>query len=278
MTDKDIKLLCLDLDGTTLRSSNTISDRVLDALHRARQSGIVIAAASGRPYGSMPEYILESEDIDYFITSNGAAIYGKNEKLLHSAVLDEKDVLSFLELTKEYDLIFEAFIKGLTYTDKRYVDNPLAYGCGEAYIDYVKAAHGHIEDMRDFIYENRKHLDSIEYVCTDKKLRESIRRKIENSPHNMYITTSSENFIEFMHRNATKANAMSYLCRMLGIDEKNCCACGNADNDADMVKLAGLGAAVKNASELCLGVSDIVVASNDDDGVAELVDYILKQV
>lgn len=276
MTDNKIKLLCLDLDGTTLRSSNTISDKVLKALHKARQSGILIAAASGRPYGSMPDYILNSEDIDYFITSNGAAIYGKDKRLLCSKVLDESDVLSFLELTSQYDLIFEAFIEGLTYTDKRYTDNPLAYGCGEAYVDYVKSAHGHIEDMRAFIYENRHRLDSLEYVCADKELRESIRKKIESSPHNMYITTSSEHFIEFMHRDATKANSMSYLCRMLGIEEKNCCACGNADNDADMVNLAGLGVAVKNSSAMCLEASDMVVASNDDDGVAELVEYILS--
>ena len=51
----------------------------------------------------------------------------------------------------------------------------LKYGCSEAYVDYVKDSHGHIDDMRNFIYSHRKELDSIEIVCTDPKKRADIK-------------------------------------------------------------------------------------------------------
>ncbi len=275
MNSKRIKLIALDLDGTVLRDNNTLSTAVRNAVEKVIESGIQVVAASGRPYGSMPESVLKIEGIDYAVTSNGAAIYDKNGRRIYSSLLDEKEVLKLLKITEKYDLIFEAFIDGLTYTDRRYVNDPMKYGCSEAYVDYVRASHAHIEDMRSFIYEHRKELDSIEYVCTDKQKRDTIRQLIADSTTGFFITSSSENFVEFMAENATKGNALKWLCNFIGLDLAEVSACGNADNDADMVKISGLGAAVSNATKLCLDSADIVVASNNDDGVAELISRIL---
>lgn len=273
--NQKVRMLALDLDGTTLTSCNTLSNKTKHAIQKAIAGGIEIVAASGRPYGSIPESILEIEGINYIISSNGAAIHSADGKCLCRKLIKESDVIKFLEITAEYDLIFEAFVDGLTYTDKRYINNPLKYGCGEAYIEYVLSSHGHIENMREFIYRHRTELDSIEIVCTDEILRKTIWQKIADIIDGLFITSSSENFIEFMAADATKSNAVKWLCRRLGISLSHICACGNADNDADMIKSAGLGAAVKNASSLCLEYADLVVASNDNDGIAELIDIIL---
>lgn len=273
--NRKIKLLSLDLDGTTLKSDNTLSKKVKSAIEKAIKSGIEVVAASGRPFGSMHKDILEIDGLNYVIASNGAVICDRRGKVFHTSLLKESDVLTLLKITEPYDLIFEAFIGGLTYTDRRYTDNPMKYGCSEAYVDYVKASHGHIEDMRKFILDNRKRLDSVEYVCNDKNLREKVRRLIEKSTHGMYITSSSEHFVEFMDKAATKACALSWVCNNIGLKMTNVAACGNADNDADMIDIAGLGAAVKNASSLCIKNADIVVDSNDNDGVAELIDILI---
>lgn len=277
MVNKNIKLIALDLDGTTLTSQNTLSSKTKEAIKKAVAGGIEVVVASGRPFGSMPNSILEIEGINYIVSSNGAAIHNAQRQCVYQSLLDETDVLKILEITAKYDLIFEAFINGLTYTDVRYVNNPMKYGDNEAYIDYVKASHGHIEDMRAFIFEHRLELDSVEIVCPDKELREHIWQKCAECLNGVYITSSSTNFIEFMSINATKANAVKRICNLLDIDTANICACGNADNDADMIALAGLGAAVGNASPRCLEYADVVVASNNDDGVAKLIDYIMHQ-
>lgn len=274
---KEIKLIALDLDGTVLTDSNTLSDRVKRSLERAIHSGIEVVAASGRPYGSMPKNVLGIEGLNYSITSNGAAVHDNSGKRIHSTLVSENDVISLLKITEEYDLIFEAYVKGLTYTDSRYTSNPLKYGCSEAYVDYVKASHGHIDNMREFIYNHRKELDSIEIICTNAKKRAHIRQLVEDSTSGFYITSSSENFIEFMDKSATKGNAVNWLCNHLDVSKKNTCACGNADNDADMIEQAGFGAAVENASKLCLDCADIIVPSNNNDGVARLIEIILDK-
>lgn len=271
-----IKLLALDLDGTTLTSQNTLTPTVKTALEKAISSGITLAIATGRPFASLPKSITEINGINYFITSNGAAIYDKYGNKIYSAVLKESDVLKILEVMSDEDVISEAFINGLTYTDKRYVDNPLAYGCTEVYIDYVKASHGHIENMRAFIFEHKHELDSIEYISTSSQTRERIWDKLEKAVKDIYITTSSENFIEIMHKSATKAVALNKLAKNLNIDMANTCACGNADNDADMIMETHFGVAVDDASQKCIDCADFIVPSSDNDGVAVLIDYILN--
>lgn len=277
MKSKEIKLIALDLDGTVLTDSNTLSDRVKRSLEKAIQSGIEVVAASGRPYGSMPKNVLGIEGLNYSITSNGAAVHDNSGRRIHSSLISENDVISLLKITEEYDLIFEAYVDGLTYTDSRYTANPLKYGCSEAYVDYVKSSHGHIDNMRDFIYNHRKELDSIEIICTDAKKRAHIRQLISDNTSGFYITSSSENFIEFMDKSATKGNAVEWLCNHLDVKQEHTCACGNADNDADMIEQAGLGAAVENASKLCLDCADIIVPSNNSDGVAMLIEIILDK-
>ena len=271
-----IKLIALDLDGTALRSNNTLSPAVAEAIEKAAANGIEIAVASGRPYGSMPQSVLRLKGVNYVISSNGAAIHDKTGKRIHETRLKESAVLRLLELTKDFDLIWEAFLDGATYTDNRYLKKPLAYGCTPAYIGYVQNSRGGLDDMRSYIYENRRILDSVEYVCPDKDLRESVRKILEENLKDVYITSSSANFVEFMDKNATKSSALKWLCDYLNIPLSQTAACGNADNDADMVACAGLKAAVANATEKCKKAAEVILPTNDNDGTAELIYRILK--
>ena len=272
--DNKIKLLALDLDGTVLRSNNTLSDKVKSAIESANYSGITIAAASGRPFSSMPKEILDMPEFEYYIASNGAAIYDKNGKKLRSVTLKEKDVIKILKLTEDYDLIWEAFLEGETCTDIRYYNDPMSYGCTAAYVDYVRSSRGTSDDMRGYIYDNRKRLDSVEFVSIDRELREKLRYMIEKNIPTFYVTSSSKNFVEIMDGAATKANGLNFICDLLDIPLENTAAAGNADNDVDMIVDAGLGVAVKNATPKCLNAADILVESNDNDGIAELIEMI----
>lgn len=93
-----IKLLALDLDGTTLTSKNTLAPAVKSALEKAIENGIIIAIATGRPLGTMQQSILDIEGIDYLITSNGAAIYDRHGKRFIPLHLKKTMYLRFLML------------------------------------------------------------------------------------------------------------------------------------------------------------------------------------
>lgn len=145
----DIKLIALDLDGTTLADSDTLSKRTQTAIESAIKSGITVVAASGRPFVMMPDSVMNIVGLDYAITSNGAVI-SKCGKTVHRSLILPDDVLKILGAVRNDDVILEGFIDGFTYADVRYVHRPLDYGCEPEYFEYTRSCHGKIVDMRSF--------------------------------------------------------------------------------------------------------------------------------
>lgn len=273
---KNIKLIALDLDGTTLADSDSLSSRTRAAVESAIKSGITVVAASGRPLAMMPESVMSIDGLDYAITSNGAVI-SRCGKTVHRSLISPDDVLKILDVVRDEDVILEGFINGLTYADVRYIHKPQKYGCEPEYFDYTRACHGKIVDMKTFLSRHRTELDLVSIISTDAELRNRVWSGVEKACKNVEITTSTDHFVEIMSAEASKAKALLRLCGFLNIGMENVCACGNADNDADMIAESGLGAAVENASKKCLDFADIVIPSNNDDGVAWLIEKILDR-
>ena len=73
-----IKLVALDLDGTTLNNDRVISERNREAMRRAAEQGVNIVIATGRPLSALPPDVFEIEAIRYALTSNGARYAAKN--------------------------------------------------------------------------------------------------------------------------------------------------------------------------------------------------------
>ena len=74
ITMKNIKLVALDLDDTTLKSDSTLAEETYNALKKTAEAGIELVVASGRAYPSLPKRILDIEGVNYAVSSNGSAI------------------------------------------------------------------------------------------------------------------------------------------------------------------------------------------------------------
>ena len=73
-----------------------------------------------------------------------------------------------------------------------------------------------------------------------------------------------------------KAKALQWVCSELNVDQKSVISFGNEHNDVGMLKWAGWGVAVANASPAALEASSAVGRSNEEDGVAILLDDIVR--
>ena len=93
----------------------------------------------------------------------------------------------------------------------------------------------------------------------------------------VYVTTSGGDLIELMHGDTSKAKGLAFLSEICKIAPEEIAAFGNGDNDVDMLQYAGCGIAVENASERCKEVCTHLVKSNEMDGVAEGIRWILRR-
>jgi hydroxymethylpyrimidine pyrophosphatase-like HAD family hydrolase len=84
-------------------------------------------------------------------------------------------------------------------------------------------------------------------------------------------------FLEAAQQGIDKAASLKLLAEKLGIHQSEIIAVGNAGNDLTMIEYAGLGVWVDNVNPELRDKADLIVASNNDDGVAEVVQkYILN--
>ena len=273
---KNIRLIALDLDDTTLCSDSRLAPETEKALKRAVSAGIEVVVASGRAFKALPAQVLGIGGISYAITTNGAAIerVPDGERIMNFS-LRPASVMQILELFGDERL--EAFVDGQPYCDAEYAADPLRYGCAPAYVEYVRTTRRPVADMRTFILQNIDRLDSIDVLSEPGDHHDALRKKA-GTLENVYVTSSSPRLVEISDAAAGKGAALKRLCAMLGVPAEYTAAFGNGDNDADMLRFAGLGVAVKNASKSCLEAADFVCASNDELGVAQMINRIVDAI
>ena len=272
-----IRCIALDLDRTTLNSEGHLSGDNRKAIEQAISSGIQIAVASGRSLDSLPGEVMEIPGIRYAITSNGAAVYDLKEGVcLRQYKLKAEAVRDILRWTQGEDVTFEAFIDGKPYAEKAYVEDPVRFGAMPRSIPYIQETRKPIEDMRSFIREHEGELDCIDVVVKSEEYKRRLWKTLEKQVRDVYITSSVKQLLEISDVNAGKDTAAEFLIGYLGLTREELAGFGDGHNDSGLLKYAGIGFAVANASKECREAADRIVASNDEDGVAEGIDYILK--
>ena len=92
------------------------------------------------------------------------------------------------------------------------------------------------------------------------------------APTGATLLHHGDRWCEVLPPGVNKGSGMVRMLETLGVAAAEVLACGDAENDVEMLKLAGVGAAMANAQPAALDAADVVVSSNADDGVAEAVE------
>ena len=296
-----IKCIALDLDRTTLDSQGHLSEENRAAVESAAAAGVHVVVASGRSLDSLPAEITDITGVRYAITSNGAAVYDLRERkclrqfkmtpesvediLWHTemerikATYGEAAEMSEIEVPEteiyETEISYEAFIDGRAFAESRYVADPVRFGAMPQAISYIQGTRAPVEDMRTFIRAHRSELDCIDLVVKSEDMKRRLWKNLRENVRDVYITSSVRQLLEISHRDAGKESGAKFLLEYLGLIREELAAFGDGDNDSGLLKFAGIGFAVANASPECRDAADEIVASNDENGVAQGIQKIL---
>lgn len=273
----DIKCIALDLDRTTLNAQGKLSKANEEAIRKAVAKGIHVCIASGRAFDTLPQDVVSIPGIEYAITSNGAAVYRIQDKqCLRSYVLTEQSVKKILELTKDFPVTYEGFIRGTAYAAKEYIEDPVKFGATEHAVAYVKSTRHLQDDIVSFLKQHDDELDSMDIVVKDEAQKQKVIEVLKAEVEDIYITSSISQLVEISYKDAGKRSGVKFITEYLGLNPKQVAAFGDADNDIDMLEYAGCGIAMENASNGLLAVADAVTLHHDRDGVSYALKNILK--
>ena len=262
-----IKLIALDLDGTTL-TRNGLTRRTKETLEEAIEKGIDVVIATGRPYSALPETVKTIKGLEHIIISNGAHIVRPlTGDFLYSNYVEREAILNVRRILMERDFPVEVFTEGKAYVDRELYEDVKKNGSTYLAARYILRTREPVERIYDFWYE---HADAIENVNIqfehqeDKAEMKTILEKAEG----ITLTSSTYHNLEVGGETTSKASALWQLCRMKGLTMENIMAFGDSPNDGAMIREAGIGVAMENATADILEDADITAPSNDDEGVA----------
>ena len=264
------KMIVLDLDGTLTNRDKVITGYTKQVLMKAQEQGTIVVLASGRPtYGVMP--LADQLRLDhyggYILSFNGGIIMNCATR---QAVFEKK--LPVEANARVVRLARDEGVNFLTYQDDRILTN-------DASCKYVKLEAGinklqvrqieNPESYRDFSVPKFLLLDDGDYLALVEGRAKAALGK------NFSIYRSEPYFLEILPRGIDKAQCLAQLLEIIHVKREEMIACGDGYNDLSMIRFAGLGVAMENAVLPVRNAADYITASNNDDGVARVVERFL---
>lgn len=267
-----IKLIALDLDGTTINNDRVISERNRRALQEAADNGVNIVIATGRPFCALPEDVFEMESVRYILTSNGASITDIREnRTFYENCLSSLATEKAVELLRQYDYVIECFVNGVAYIDGPYYHEVQRSGMSFRDVEYILKTRNPVDDIYGFMLEHKGHIENINVNFEDISEKPAMKEKLLKLPE-VTITSSFPHNLEIGGTTTSKAEALLQMCRLLGVTADEMMAVGDSPNDIAMLKTAGFPVAVGNAVDEVKAVAKYVAPTNHEDGVADAVE------
>jgi HAD superfamily hydrolase (TIGR01484 family) len=253
------KVVATDLDGTIVRSDGTISARTRDALIAAQEAGALVIVVTGRPPRWLKGIAEATGQHGLAICANGALVYDlESDEIVDSRPMPDATVA---ELMRELRVAVAEINFAVECIDGQFIHEP-------GYIPHWTPEGNTIvgDIMASLTQPVAKLLARREGMPSDTLLglaRATIDVHTATATH-----SSIDGLLEINGHGVTKASALERLLAGRGLSAADVIAFGDMPNDVEMLAWAAHGVAVANAHPEVLAVTDEVTLSNDEDGVA----------
>jgi Cof subfamily protein (haloacid dehalogenase superfamily) len=273
------RILALDIDGTLLDREGNLRTRTLEAVRRASDVGLKIVLCTGRRYRrTLP--IAGRLGIETPLICNSGAII--KETLSHRTFWKADLAIEIL------GPIFEIFVAldepAVSFTDRNLDDFDFLVQASPTgrplFDDYLNQNQSHAEV--DPLWTTRTELTHFHLCAIGEKPRmlEFERAVLDRLPGQVqtFVQRSPRyagTMCEILRHDANKWTALARLASLWEIEPDQICAVGDDMNDLPMIRGAGLGVAMGHANAEVLASADLVTGSDNEDGVAMLIEDVL---
>ena len=267
-----IRMIGLDLDGTTLDNKGRFSTRTKEAFHNARNKGTHIVVATGRTLCSLPSELFEIDGLEYVITSNGARIIEtKNCDTIYENFISGEATREIHDLLKPSGANIEIFFDGRAYIGLPEYEMIRNGGPSKRDRDYVISTRKPVDDIYEMLLKEAGRIEniSINYIYEEEK--KQIEGMLEGIK-NVTVTSSFPHNNEVGGKTTSKATALKHMMEVLSIGREELMCCGDSLNDIEMIKLAEIGVAMQNAVQEVKEKANYITDFNYEDGVAKAIE------
>lgn len=267
------KLILTDLDGTLLRDDKSLSPANRTALVRAAAQGAEVVVATGRFFGGIPRELLELPFLRYFILMNGAKVYDRREdRVLYRSEIPLAQAERVMDLLEPLDCTVDCYQNDVGWMERRYFDHLDYYVTDPVSRAMVRSHRRPVDDLRAQVRAGGDTVQKMQAYFPHLELRPRVMALLRREVPGVVQSVSLPTNLELNAAGATKGAALAALCRALGLDPLDTAAFGDGTNDVSMLAAAGVGVAMANGAPETRQAADLVTVSNQEDGVALVLD------
>ena len=282
------KMLVVDVDGTLLDSRSHLPDKTKGALEACARRGVKVILATGRRYRRALPILQELGIYEPIILHTGGLIKDpKDHRTIYKRPLSQETVSKVVALVKEGGLQPIIYLDNFPEGPDFLVESAQGHPFFEAYVKKNEGFYASFSPVEEHLPEEAVEMGVFGQEEKLTRLASSMREKlsqnvdtnlIEELGYHLIETPESSlagqvgKILEIYRRGATKWQAAKHLSARFGFTPEQIVAVGDDVNDIEMIKRAGLGIAVANALPQAKKAASFVVGSNDEDGVAEVVE------
>lgn len=264
------KLIAMDLDGTLNNDQKVITEKTKEALMAAQEAGIRLALASARPSPGLfkERDVLRLQDHQGILMSynGGRIVDAQTGKVLFETSMDLAETRQVLRRLEELP-VTPILDDGVQFyvTDKN--GYKVDYECKNNNMVCTE-----VENLADFLtFAPIKILMSVQ----PEQLPEIQRSIAQMLPETLTVVQTAAFYLEVIPKVINKGQGIRDICKVLGITPAEVISFGDAANDIPMLREAGVGVAMGNASEAVKAAADMVTLSNNEDGIAAALEKLL---
>ena len=250
----DLKLVACDVDGTLLFDyAPALPASTLDVIGQLLDRGIVFAPASGRSYDSLRRLFAPYADRMPFIANNGTTAYFNGE-VVHRSIMDRKLGESIIDAMLGNDEV-EALVTG-AHTSYAQPKDP-------EFVTFMRETLG-------FDTTVVADLKSVDEPFT--KISAYYPSRIVDEAYwasrfgkQCSVVSAGYGWVDTMPAGASKADGLAALLDLLGIHPADVAAFGDAHNDCEMLRMAGLSVAMEAADPRLIEIADRTTANAEEE-------------
>jgi Cof subfamily protein (haloacid dehalogenase superfamily) len=243
--------------------------RTQEALERTRASGAHVIVVTGRMFRAVRPYLEQAGLDDLVVCYQGAVVADPSTGVfvLHVPI-------PLAEAREAMDAVIAAgFHLNCYLDDLLYVAEVTPEA--QRYADFQHLDIHAVGDLRAWLDRDPTKLVAVGDPDALDELEEELKPRFAGR---LFISKSLPYFLEFAHPDVSKGSGLEFVAERVGFGPEETVACGDGENDRELLDWAGFGVAVANAHEDVLERADLVVPSVQDEGVAILLDAYLDSL
>jgi Cof subfamily protein (haloacid dehalogenase superfamily) len=243
--------------------------RTRQALERTRAAGAHVVVVTGRMFRAVRPYLEQAGLDDLVVCYQGAVVAdpSSGEWLLHVPV-------PLPEAREAMDAVVAAgFHLNCYLDDLLYVAEVTPEA--RRYAEFQHLEIHAVGDLRAWLDRDPTKLVAVGDPAALDQLEAELKPHFEGR---LFISKSLPFFLEFAHPDVSKGSGLEFVADRLGFEPEETVACGDGENDRELLDWAGFGVAVANAHEDVLARADLVVPSVGEEGVAALLEAYLDSL